>query len=1196
MRWTSRAAITVLLSFAAAAPAQADSLRAYDLTVKPTALEDLARAGFDVTEGVENGHITVAATRTQAARLRKLGFKPRLRRMGAARVAADYGPSGGYDVYRPYARQAYDLDGDEVPNLVEEMKALASAHPGITKLVKIGQTAGGPDDPESEEDDDYTASLPIYAVKVSRDAKSEPDGSKPAVLYSSTQHAREWLSTETNRRLLKLLISNYGETGTAVDVNGDPIDGVSADELTQLVNTRELWFVLVCNPNGYDYTFESPDTRLWRKNLRDNNGDGALSTVDGVDPNRNFATHWGLDNEGSSHDTSSETYRGPAPASEPETKALDGLMDRVSFEWNNNFHTFGELLLYPFGWQTDTHAADDPIFRAIAGSNENPAIPGFDPGVGAELYITNGDTNDHAYTRYDTLSFTPELQGGDETAEAGAGGFIFQDVEADVQEEFERQLEFSLDMARSAEDPANPDSHLHNTTPNFELDTFDVSYGSPQTVQVSAKRELGPVTLHWEVDGGPEQTAATEEWTGGSRYGDVGDVYYHRLRGEVTGASPGDTVKVWFEAADAKSKAFTYTLESNSGDPVLILNGENYSGGSPAYAPPEPTYLSAYTSALDALGIAYDVWDIDARGLKAPDPLGVLGHYEAVLWFTGDDFVTRHPGQPGGTGAAKVANDTVLAVRDHLNEGGRLLLTGSQSGDQYFTGFEYSQFGEPVANTESGYCNSIDVEVADGCIPLSNDFFQYWLGGYGYVSGGGSDGENAFPVHGFGPLAGTDFAFDPEGNQAAAGTALVTSSVLDPAIYPTYAQTSSAAEYVRPGAAPYDPFTGDWYLYSGTSDVAFRRLGTTVDLTGKTGGGLDFMGSFDTEPDWDFVFVEARTVGEDDWTTLPITDDEGNVLTSDSTGASCASEGSHWNEIHPWMDHYQTVTDADSCDPTGTTGSWNALTGNSHGWQHLNVDLSAYDGQQVEVFISYAQDWATTGLGVFVDDVRTSAGDTTLSETSFETDLGTWAVSGPPAGTENNASDWARSQAAFDEAPVVVTPQSWWFTFGLEGIDTAANRNKVLAAALKELGVTGPATATPTPTATATATPTATATATPSPTATPAPVRRLRVRRTPVRATRKGKVPFTVKCVNLGGNRCTGAAHLFRPGRKKAVAKRSFRIPMDKWTTRRMRIFHRPTLRRLKRRGSMRFVLRVRAFNQEYGTFTKRVRITVFAP
>ena len=71
-------------------------------------------------------------------------------------------------------------------------------------------------------------------------------------------------------------------------------------EVRKLLQTTELWFMPVANPDGYQYTFDHE--RLWRKNLRDNNGDGQTQVGDGVDPNRNFPNHWGYDEEGSSSD------------------------------------------------------------------------------------------------------------------------------------------------------------------------------------------------------------------------------------------------------------------------------------------------------------------------------------------------------------------------------------------------------------------------------------------------------------------------------------------------------------------------------------------------------------------------------------------------------------------------------------------------------------------------------------------------------------------------------------------------------------------------------------------------------------------------------------------------------------------------------------------------------------------------------
>ena len=295
------------------------------------------------------------------------------------------------------------------------------------------------------------------------------------------QHAREWLAGETCKRTLEYFTSQYGKDR----------------QVTRLVNTRQLWFVCVSNPDGYEFTF-TEGNRLWRKNLREQNGQAGIQAGDGVDPNRNFPVSWGLDNEGSSPDPASETFRGAGPASEAETQAMLNLWDLVDFKFQKNDHTAAELILYPQGWQQYTPAADDPIFAALAGDDEDPAIPGFDPDLGAELYITNGDTLDTAYNQRGILAYTPE---GSVPVSKKVSGFEYEDVEGLIWEEFKDHLKFSLDLAESADDPANPDSHLGNDVEDFYVDSFTQSYGDPQTVQVLAKRGFD-VVMKYRIGNG----------------------------------------------------------------------------------------------------------------------------------------------------------------------------------------------------------------------------------------------------------------------------------------------------------------------------------------------------------------------------------------------------------------------------------------------------------------------------------------------------------------------------------------------------------------------------------------------------------------------------------------------------------------------------------------------------------------------
>ena len=273
----------------------------------------------------------------------------------------------------------------------------------------------------------------LVAYKVTKNARDEPTAAAPAVLYESTQHAREWIAAEIERRLFEYVLKNKNEKG-----------GFNVKEL---LGKKELWFVPVVNPDGYDYTFTAPGTRLWRKNLRDNNGDGTITDGDGVDPNRNWPEKWNYDLEGASNDPTSETFHGSGPASEPEVKALRSHQEgRPGLPID--YHSFAQLILYPEGWQVETPATDAPLMASLAGDDDDPAVPGFDPDVSAELYTTNGDVTDDAYSTFGTRptpSSSTAAPGRRSAARTAAiptpytpGGFVFQDNEADIAAESRR--------------------------------------------------------------------------------------------------------------------------------------------------------------------------------------------------------------------------------------------------------------------------------------------------------------------------------------------------------------------------------------------------------------------------------------------------------------------------------------------------------------------------------------------------------------------------------------------------------------------------------------------------------------------------------------------------------------------------------------------------------------------------------------
>ncbi|MET0997871.1 MAG: M14 family zinc carboxypeptidase [Marmoricola sp.] len=1005
--------------------AQLGQLRAAGLDRESIATR---RAGGGAAKARRVG-VEVILGRSQATKLIAQGLPLTEKKVDGQLVSGRLrAESAAATVFRPYSGPG---------GLSEELQQIAADNPSVTKLESIGQTVQG---------------QPIYAVKVTQGAKQVRDGARPAVLYSSAQHAREWITPEMNRRLLLHMVDGWtsGDAG-----------------IRQLLRTTELWFVPVANPDGYDFTF-TDGNRLWRKNLRDNDGDGLITGQDGVDPNRNYPTRWGYDNEGSSPSYGSETYRGTAPRSEPETRALDGLMRRVGFEFQVNYHSAGELLLYGVGWQVSTRSPDDLLYEAQAGDDANPAVPGYDPDQAAELYTTNGETTEHAHGTYGTLAYTPEMSTC-QTASAVdpddafdpadcESGFNFPDDETLVQAEFEKNVPFALAVAQSARNPAHPVSPVGRTAPDFEVDSFDVSYGDPQTVAVSARRELRRLSLHYSINGGRTRSAQTRLWQGGERYGEEGTTYYAEYRGLVRGAKKGDRVRVWFSAVAPgggarRSEAFTYRLAEDTRNKVVVIADEDYNGVNPTYSPPRTSaaYAATYVQALRRAGLGASVWDVSKQGV--PHHLGVLGHFKGAVWYLAENRLTQDPedevtdtyfaGPLPDAAVAEREQDLTIAVRDFLNEGGKLVDTG-ETATYYGTlgsavgGIYYGLNGDPTAD-----CVVTDDPFGD-CLLLADDFAQYYQGRFAR-----STSESPTGFTGTGRLGGVTGAFGGPGAVAnpldEAGVFPATSSLLPPAQFPQFASETAGA-FTGGTGGPFEPVEGSWYVGGLHVDDSYMRLSRTFDLTGVPAAQAPKLLaklSYDIEEDYDHVIVEARTAGQGDWTTLP----EGGGRSTTAVPADC--EQGFLLEEHPFLRHY--LTPGDPCTPIGSSGTWNALTGSSAGWQDTSFDLSAFAGKQVEVTISYVSDPFTGGTGVFVDQTALQLGGAPTQVEGFETGLGAWSILEQPAGSSPGTGRFLRSQNLF--SPAITTRDTVLLGFGLEQLASTDERAALLRKAFSSVGL-----------------------------------------------------------------------------------------------------------------------------------------------
>jgi hypothetical protein len=181
----------------------------------------------------------------------------------------------------------------------------------------------------------------IFQIKITGNSRSRAQ--KPRIWLHSLQHAREWISGATTQYIAHHLLSNYGKDA----------------RITKLVDSIEWVITPIDNPDGYVYTWTTD--RLWRKNKRTiPDGNGGQKLV-GVDINRNWPAHWGLDT-GSSSNPTSETYRGASAASEPEIQTLvKAFRNTPNIAGSIDFHSYSEVVMRPWGY-ADVLTPDEDKF------------------------------------------------------------------------------------------------------------------------------------------------------------------------------------------------------------------------------------------------------------------------------------------------------------------------------------------------------------------------------------------------------------------------------------------------------------------------------------------------------------------------------------------------------------------------------------------------------------------------------------------------------------------------------------------------------------------------------------------------------------------------------------------------------------------------------------------------------------------
>jgi len=357
--------VFVLTLLGLAAPAAAQRVKDSD-TYKVTGVAGagsrsaIAATGAGIFE-VGHDYVLVEATPEEAAALTRLGFK-----LEKLAIADAFPPADS--AYHDYAE------------MVTELQQVALDHPSIFSLFSLGISYQG---------------RTIWAGKISDNVNVDED--EPEVLFTHHQHAREHLTVEMALYTLHMLTDEYGTN----------------PQITSLVDGREIWMVFDMNPDGGEYDISTGSYASWRKNRQPNPGFTAI----GTDLNRNWGYNWGCCG-GSSGTPSSETYRGPSLFSAPETQVVrDFVASRVvggtqQIKTHIDFHTFAELVMWPYGYTLTNLPADmtqDDLDTFVTMGQAMAATNGYTPQQMSDLYITDGTINDWLYGVHHIFTFIFEM-------------------------------------------------------------------------------------------------------------------------------------------------------------------------------------------------------------------------------------------------------------------------------------------------------------------------------------------------------------------------------------------------------------------------------------------------------------------------------------------------------------------------------------------------------------------------------------------------------------------------------------------------------------------------------------------------------------------------------------------------------------------------------------------------------------------
>ena len=394
------ATFNIATTFVDIAPPKFDGVsKLVQVTANERQLARIDALGLDVTHDMHGNKAVVRVTGAkQLAALKKLGLPMKVTndnldrsdaeaRVADSRAAAPSALPTGRTTYRVY--EDYQA----------ELKKLVEENPGVVKPVTLPEkTFQGRD---------------ITGVEIASNVNATDDGRGTFMLVGE-HHAREWPSAEAAMEFAHYLVDGFksGDQRVSQIVQGERTVIVPIVNIDGFIESRNATDPADTTGESTLQTPEGVAPPGGSLAYRRKNCDGAIPsgavpcTIQyGIDNNRNYINGWG--GKGAGTDPWTQSYRGPSPESEPETKAIHEFSQNRPVLNIISLHTIAALVLRPPALHNGGKAPDELALKKLG--DDMAKATGYTSQYSFQLYDTSGTTEDWNYAQAGSYGYTIEM-------------------------------------------------------------------------------------------------------------------------------------------------------------------------------------------------------------------------------------------------------------------------------------------------------------------------------------------------------------------------------------------------------------------------------------------------------------------------------------------------------------------------------------------------------------------------------------------------------------------------------------------------------------------------------------------------------------------------------------------------------------------------------------------------------------------